>query len=147
MIDPRTGAAVFARYAIVPSDPEEGKRSRPCPRMLKCVWDGKVTMRQLYRRLQRILDRAKLCEEYFSLHADERGTPVQSTTTWGEVYGLAGGFRWLACFAVTGANEGHYVHVELLRDDKRLLLFLGKTFRGMESACQAASLLATLLGA
>lgn len=53
--------------------------------------------------------------------------------------------RWIACFAVTGGSEGHYVHVEAIGDEKRELLFLGKTFLGMDNALEAVGLLTKIL--
>ncbi len=54
-------------------------------------------------------------------------------------------YNWIACFAVTGGSEGHYVHVESITGDKRDLLFLGKTFGGMEQALEAVALLTNIL--
>jgi len=41
-------------------------------------------------------------------------------------------FRWIAVFAVTGSNEGYYIHVEAItqdriKGDKRELVYLAKT--------------------
>ena len=56
----------------------------------------------------------------------------------------------IACFAVTGSNEGDYVHVEVIRNSDRVrhaeLLFLGKTFSGPDSAWTLARRLACILG-
>lgn len=61
------------------------------------------------------------------------------------------GIRFIACFAVTGGSEGHYVHVDAYREiDGRFAvtqLFIGKTFRGMAHAQRIANLCAELLGA
>jgi hypothetical protein len=55
--------------------------------------------------------------------------------------------RWIAVFPVTGSSEGHYVHVELIRDQgKRSLFMLGKTFQGMEHAKAMCSKIIDLLG-
>ncbi len=61
----------------------------------------------------------------------------------------------LACYAVTGASEGHYVHVDALvpREDAKppyveaVPVFLGKTFRGMDFAYRVAAACARHLGA
>ena len=55
----------------------------------------------------------------------------------------------IACFAVTGANEGHYIHVEVIHRDTReaTLLFLGKTFAGWDHAWKMTETCARLLGA
>lgn len=55
--------------------------------------------------------------------------------------------RWIACYAVNGDSEGHYIHVDAIKGESRQLLFLGKTFRGMEHAQLIASLLAKWLHA
>lgn len=52
--------------------------------------------------------------------------------------------RWVAVFAVEGASEGMYIHVEAIglknasgtSDDNRELLFLGKTFFGFDAAME-----------
>lgn len=54
-------------------------------------------------------------------------------------------YHWIAVFAVTGGSEGHYVHVEAITGEKRELLFLGKTFRGMDNALAAVALLTKIL--
>lgn len=63
-------------------------------------------------------------------------------------------YRWIACFAVTGTNEGHYVHVEIFQsgvDEHHKhtgeLVFLTKTFGGFERAQAIASACARHLGA
>jgi hypothetical protein len=59
-------------------------------------------------------------------------------------------YRWIAVYPVTGASEGHYVHVDLLWEDGwtqgRIPLFLAKTFGGMQAAVQIAGMLARVLG-
>jgi hypothetical protein len=70
-------------------------------------------------------------EEYFS--------PMREVSHWPMNY------HWISVFAVTGGSEGHYVHVEAITGDVRELLFLGKTFRGMDNALHAVSLLTKLL--
>lgn len=58
------------------------------------------------------------------------------------------GWRQIACYAVTGASEGHYIHVAAVMSDGRLeTVFLGKTFRGMDFALKAAGSCARHLGA
>jgi hypothetical protein len=53
----------------------------------------------------------------------------------------------IVVFAVTGSSEGHYVHVEVLRDDdaSRRLLILGKGFSGADDAWALARRLADIL--
>lgn len=83
-------------------------------------------------------------------------------------------FRWIACYAVTGGSEGHYIHIDFMvpvdmitaeegeygdpehKHDvsvnhcglwRMVRLALGKTFRGMDHACDIARRCAVLLGA
>jgi len=96
---------------------------------------------------QRLEAEGLLPEEYFCLEYPEPLKP-KAEAPFPE-------FRRLACYAVTGANEGYYVHVDALvphRDlDPPLLqavpLFLGKTFQGMDFACRVAASCARHLGA
>ena len=69
--------------------------------------------------------------------------------------GLTGASLWpvadfwgLACYAVTGGSEGHYVHVDaLMKGGARESLLIGKTFGGMAEAQAVAARCAVLLGA
>ena len=60
-------------------------------------------------------------------------------------------WRWLAVYAVEGANEGHYVHVDLILNGENYgphqvySLFLVKTFAGKDVAIEIARRLATVL--
>ena len=72
-------------------------------------------------------------------------------------------FRYVACYAVTGSNEGHRIHVDLVcetadskgrglprleqKPNKAVTVFSAKTFNGMDAAYQTAWRIATLLGA
>jgi hypothetical protein len=57
-------------------------------------------------------------------------------------------WSWISCFAVTGSNEGHYVHVEVIANGgSRKLMALHKTFGGRARAQLIASRCALLLGA
>ena len=153
MLDPRSGAVVYPRFALLHDNP--GPKllpARPMPRSLKCVWDGRRTLRYVFRLLRRILDHQGLCEEYFSPSFESYG--LSGNEPWAEIWNHNNQhYRWLACYPVTGSNEGHYIHVELIgfvgfgEGAARLPLFTGKTFKGMESATRAATLLAHLLGA
>jgi hypothetical protein len=87
-------------------------------------------------------------------------------------YGFTGTDRWLdvrmrfrhvACYAVTGTNEGHYIHCDLVCETvdstgrrlprldqkpyKAVTVFTAKTFNGMDAAYRTARRIATLLGA
>ena len=63
-------------------------------------------------------------------------------------------FRWVAAYAVTGDNEGWYIHVDLVTlgdgpNDPPYLtqLCVGKTFEGMEFAQRVAAVCAEALDA
>lgn len=107
------------------------------------------SFRDVYRRLRRVLEREELIDEYFSLQSDHR-EPPHGNRKWNE---LVRDYRWIACYAVTGGSEGHYVHVELIgydqaeRRPKICQLMLAKTFQGMEHALKIAGRLSVLLGA
>lgn len=59
-------------------------------------------------------------------------------------------YRWISVFPVTGGNEGHYIHVDLIWQanyrEGRVCLFLLKTFGGHEAAVTLAGLLCRVLG-
>lgn len=106
---------------------------------------------EVYAELRRRLEAEKLLDEGLSLmvrYGD--GVPGELTeeSEWPRDH------RHVACFAVTGANEGWYSYVELLWNSRghgdvprRKLLFLTKTFDGMDRAYQVAKRCAELLGA
>jgi len=36
-------------------------------------------------------------------------------------------YNWVSCYYVTGGSEGYYFHIDVIKEDKRELMFLGKT--------------------
>ena len=57
-------------------------------------------------------------------------------------------FVTLACYAVTGPLDGHYVYVDALdQEGGRQALFIGKTLQGMDFAYKVACACAKHLGA
>jgi hypothetical protein len=51
-------------------------------------------------------------------------------------------WRWIACYAVVGGSEGHYIHVDVIdTEGKREMIFIGKTFSGMDHALKVSNLL------
>lgn len=106
----------------------------------------RLTIRQLYATLRPEVERLDDGHEYFSL------APLLTYDDQGRVDRPIGRCRWLACYAVTGGSEGHYVHVDRLWVDdalalQREALFLSKTFGGYETACKIAAHLGARLGA
>jgi len=76
----------------------------------------------------------------------ERGFP----TLTGETKLADVRYRWIYVFPVTGGNEGHYIHVDLIwqreYQEGRVPLFMIKTFGGHAEAIQIAGELCRLLG-
>jgi len=57
-------------------------------------------------------------------------------------------WSWISVYAVTGANEGDYVHIDVIRrDGSREMMATYKTFGGRQQAQQIANRTAILLGA
>lgn len=113
--------------------------------------DNPKTVRQVYKCVCRALRVMGLdgqddaCLEYFDL---DRYPPRDSQEWWK----VRGEYRRVACYAVTGGNEGHYIHVDFVGPTNpelsaRVSVMLGKTFCGMEHATKVASALSCLLGA
>lgn len=83
-------------------------------------------------------------------------TPVDpSVTDYRRDYEWPTNVRWIAVYPVTGGSEGHYVHVDVIRDiqDTALgsvrtteIIFTAKTFRGLEHAQKIATAIQKLLG-
>ncbi|MGD9388450.1 MAG: hypothetical protein PVI87_09535 [Gammaproteobacteria bacterium] len=69
--------------------------------------------------------------------------------TWFQVSGQTiTRFQRVIVYATTGANEGHYVYVELVGErDERTVLWSAKTFQGADHAWAIARRAADLLGA
>src|SRR5262249_3603265 len=127
-IDPRSGASVFARFSMIPNNPTTKQLLPPRPplRVLKCVWDGSgKSFRQVFARVRRVLEHLKYeydgdphtlygLLDYFSPGDD----PWRDNPAWQDLWQYKGArYRWIACFAVTGTSEGHYIHVDLIGTD------------------------------
>ena len=57
-------------------------------------------------------------------------------------------WHWISVYAVTGASEGDYVHIDVIgRDGSREMMACYKTFGGRQQALQIANRTAILLGA
>jgi len=110
------------------------------------------------RDLKAILEAEGLVDESFGLYIGWQHEHAKS----GVPYWQGGcdevewpnDYRWIACYAVMGDSEGHYIHIELVRQgkgcddpDTHELVFLGKTFQGLDHAYALAKRTAELLGA
>ena len=98
---------------------------------------GMRTIGEIFKELsQRLKENNLWPDEYF-----------QVTTDWDYDIPFPE-FHWISCFAVTGGSEGHYIHIEIINDDRRKLIYLGKTlFQGMDFAYDVARACAKHLGA
>jgi hypothetical protein len=137
---------VRARYAI--GTPEE----------LQALADGtyqepglldtdRLTLRELGQALEPEIQQLDEALEYFSVSVLARHDNP------GRLDQPIGPYWWIACYAVTGTSEGHYVHVDRIwsepygRAEHREPLFLVKTFSGYGRACAIAAHLGARLGA
>ena len=116
------------------------------PGLLRYV--GQRTLKEVFQELEQRLKADGLLQEveYFGICVT-----VRYSDEWrdgnGEGY-LFPAFRWIACYAVTGSSEGHYVHIDaIMPDGERMSLGGGKTFMGWEAACKLANACAYHLGA
>jgi len=62
------------------------------------------TVADVCRKLRAVLDEENLIDEYFCVS----GMAERSFRY------LSEGYRWIACYSVTGGSEGHYIHVDLI---------------------------------
>lgn len=99
------------------------------------------TVSDVCQKLRDVLQAEALIDEYFS----------PSGMTDQPFWKLVERHRWIACYAVTGGSEGHYVHVDLVYGydgdwtGKVLHLITGKTFLGLAHALKIANRCAELL--
>jgi len=93
----------------------------------KTVDEIKGSCGELFNRLSDKLE--PLIDEYFSLDFRlKKEDPAPKR------------FHHIACYAVVGGSEGHYIHIDFtLPDEKRLSFALAKTFGGMENALKIAN--------
>ncbi len=99
------------------------------------------TVADVFRKLRDVLDEEQLIDEYFSV----------SNMAEQSFYKLVENYRWIACYAVIGGSEGHYVHIDLVAGydldgtGTTLHLITGKTFLGLAHAQKIANRCAELL--
>lgn len=96
-----------------------------------------ATINKVYDYLSKSMS-DDMIDEYFSNSSRYNGRGDQN---------FPQDYNWIACYAVTGGSEGHYVHVDIIKEDKRTLLYLAKTFRGYDHACEIAAHLGKMLNA
>ncbi|MBI5249436.1 MAG: hypothetical protein HY912_08070 [Desulfomonile tiedjei] len=56
-------------------------------------------------------------------------------------------FEWLSCSPVTGKAGGHYIYVGTVSKNRHSLVFVGKTSKGFQAACEIANMCAEQLSA
>ncbi len=56
-------------------------------------------------------------------------------------------FEWLSCSPVTGIAGGHYIYVGTVAKSRHNLIFVGKTSKGFQVACDIANMCAEQLSA
>lgn len=107
---------------------------------------ARLTIRQLYEALRPELEKLDDAFEYFSISTKHTDTAREHEPI--------GRYRWIACYAVTGGSEGHYIHVDRIYEAEPYArqftyepIFLAKTFGGYERACQIAAYLGSRLDA
>lgn len=109
--------------------------------MTKLTITETETVADVCGKLRAVLDEENLIDEYFSVS----GMAEQP------FWKLVESHRWIACYAVTGGSEGHYVHIDLICGydhdwtGKALHLITGKTFLGLAHALKIANRCAELL--
>ena len=99
------------------------------------------TVTDVFRKLRAVLDEEHLIDEYFSV-SGQSDQPF---------WNLVESYRWIACYAVTGGSEGHYIHIDLIHGydhdwtGRVVHLITGKTFQGLAHAQKIANRCAELL--
>lgn len=137
------GIEVRARYALITDGPTFKPIDigvfEPVPgeeRLLKYVRNRTVV--EVYEDLcKRLKDEGCFPDEYFGIMRDSRYSTNEEFPQ----------YHWIACFPVTGASEGYYIHVEVINGNARRLLFLGKTLQDFDFAAKVAIACAKHLGA
>lgn len=143
---------VYARYIVLNEDdqvrPIEIKKWVPNPEKPGYLkYAGNRTVVEVFTELKKRLEHDGLLpDEYFCISGDYRRDGDKP---------FPERHRWIACYPVTGDNEGHYIHVDALvpreKDGEHYLesvpVFLGKTFQGFDFAAKVAAACAKHLGA
>jgi len=102
------------------------------------IYADEMTMRDVAEAVEAQLKEAGLWEEldYFSVDLKLQKKKDEAFPE----------YAWIACFPVTGGNEGHYIHIDIItRDNEHIHFLTAKTFMGMEYAGKVATECAKLL--
>lgn len=123
MVDPPITYIDTAIYEPVPGKPRYVEEVR------------KKTFGEVYEEVKQFLKERDIWDnfDYFTLVDSYRKETVeQPFPVW----------RWIACYAVVGGNEGHFVHIDIIDQTGKNIPFChGKTFLGMDYALYAANML------
>ena len=96
----------------IAADPARQARHRSRP--MKIPLDA--TVKDVVKKLARILDHEGLIDEYFSLSSSldyaRPGDPLHPNSEY-----CTSNARWIAVYPVTGTTEGVYIHVDLIGPD------------------------------
>ena len=93
----------------------------------------------IYRQIEKIM-KEKYPELYEQFDYFHNAITLPKDARWPNEY------YYIAVFYVTGRSEGHYVHVDVLKNDNTYEnLLLGKTFCGKEVAAKMAKVIAEIL--
>lgn len=139
----QTGARDFARRDYIERTPLQELSTQLAAHFSRV--DDKLTA----QGLDRILGGEDICRAYrwtgtMYAHLAERQV-LSDTTRLQDIR-----YRWIAVYPVTGSNEGHYVHVDLIHqrdlEEWRTPVWQIKTFAGSAAAIAIAGELCRLLG-
>ena len=101
------------------------------------IIDGRP-LKDICQELNQVLEAEGIEGERFSRWWDSGHPDEKWPKTW----------HWIACYAVTGDSEGHFVHVDVIaHKSTRKMVLLCKTLDGMKHAYEIAKRCAELLGA
>lgn len=137
---------VYARHVLIGEDGKPIGQPTIAPIDLEKLPIQEIAY-QLRRELEGMADGIGANVDYCSVSSALGYTIVKGkglTINDGRRNQLIGKYRWIACYAVTGGNEGHYVHVDRIwdpdHDDRQLeQLITIKTFGGYDEACAIAA--------
>lgn len=92
--------------------------------------ERKKKVTEVFEELIEVLKEEKVYEELDYFHVSVGNDKDSDFPT----------FHKIACFAVEGGSEGHYIHIAVITPAGIDTLFLGKTFCGMEHALKVSNI-------